>query len=129
MYQSVFGKSGYEWWVTNNWKAMFSKRDINANGDTTIGPTDLYLDRIFNMSQFNYNIVAGDMGGYMQIMSEQTHFGGFPFDYVDGENAIEVSPFDAEYTAKMLLPMIVRLGGGLFETFCRDVNCGGPTQP
>lgn len=107
-------KEGYEWWVTKNWN-----KEIQP-----------YLTKLFiDNPQFAYIIKAGDMGGYIDTMATQTKYGGYGYDWEGLGPRVVVDDYDAEYNAKLLLPMIIRLGGGLLKTFCEEVNCTGPTTP
>ncbi len=105
--QSTITKKGYEWWVSDNWITDLST--FNETG---------YLDKIFNIPQFKYRIMAGDMAGFMDTMSEQTYFGGYPWDSAFST----ISDYEAEYTAKLLIPMSIRMSGGLLERFYRDTT-------
>ena len=94
---------------------------------------------MFSIPQFKYTIMAGDMPGFIDIMAEQSYYGGYPWDTTTIIPStpplivpVPVSDYDAEYTAKMLLPMIIRMSGGLFDNFCSQVGCDrlfGPPPP
>ena len=121
-WQSQIGKTGYEWWVTRYW-------DGKINPHLTILQNGGWLAPI----------IAGDMAGYMETLSTQTHYGGFVFDddfahTIPAENTKNfnrniVSDSDSEGMSMFLVPAAVKMGAGLLKTFCKDVNCGGPTPP
>lgn len=113
-------KTGYEYWVTNNWEKVIQP----------------YLSNFFDKNpQFGYLIEAGNIEGYMDAMAGYTYYGSYSYDF-DGlglkgiyTDVNTVSPYESEYNSKMLLPAIIRLGGGLLKTYCKNINCGGPFLP
>lgn len=121
-WHSKIAETGYEWWVTRNW-------------DVKIDP---FLKRLQD-GRWLDPIVAGDMAGYMEIMATQTCFGGFSYDDdfahtipVENTGNINrniVSDSDSESMSMFLVPAAVKMGGGFLKTFCKNVNCGGPTPP
>jgi hypothetical protein len=111
---------GYEWWVTKNWQPTIKNRlEWLEQNDPT-----------FRL------IRGGDIDSYMEGMAMSTFAGGYNYDddfahQVPMQPANEfnhgniVSDQESAYNAAFLIPSIVRLGAGLFKTFCIDINCGG----
>lgn len=124
-FQTVRWPSGYEWWVANNWDGPLQRFLLKP-----------YLDKLLSTNPYFRNpIMAGDMGGYMDALAIQTRYG---YDYDVGPiwALTPVSFFihtvteeESKHAASVLVPMAILNGGGLLQSYCKEVNCTGPTTP
>lgn len=110
-----FKSVGYEAWVGNSaiWGAIISP----------------YIDDLQkNNPYFRRPITgAGSMGNLMEMTAGQTYWGGY--DYDNDLTAHVVSPYEADYASKILIPQAILSSGSLFQMFWRAVGSGGTPPP
>jgi hypothetical protein len=125
MYHAFHGV-GYEWWVDKNWNKI----------------VDRYVNPFFSVPSNAIPIGGGKYPLYSLIfaLASATQAGGYSWDYanplIDYDNPLydpihEVPPVvvsdgAAEDTARFSIPLSMMAGGGLFETFWKNVNYGKP---
>jgi methionine-rich copper-binding protein CopC len=119
-YIQAKSKTGYEWWVTENWDKVKKTMD---------GFLEAY-------PSWRTPSIAGTIGGLMDAVANRTYADNYPYDvgdwivYPDGAHFTRtVSPSESEHNASFLIPQAVRSSGTLFKMFCMHVNCTGTPYP